>query len=111
MWVLKLIILSSFLVELPVIVSNLQDTLSVLLNQNFTLSCNATGIPQPNITWYKDGTVVLSDPPHLRLLGYTLAIYDTVFGDEGVYRCVVSNSGGTAEDNIIVNVICKSVCV
>ena len=66
------------------------------------LFCNATGNPQPNITWTKQGNkTVLSTSVNLNLVNLTRE-------DNGaVYKCKVQNSLGSAEVNATITVWCK----
>lgn len=59
-----------------------------------TFNCHALGSPEPNITWYRNGTV----EPFTRAYGtikrnrWTLTMEDLVPGDGGNYTCKVCNS-------------------
>lgn len=77
--------------------------------ENVTLSCNATGNPEPTISWTKSGLPLTvktrirfsSDNKHL-----TIRIVNKE--DSGMYQCVANNTLG--KDNSIsaeVNVQCK----
>ncbi|XP_068674867.1 peroxidasin-like [Montipora foliosa] len=60
--------------------------------KNFT--CGASGVPTPNITWYKDGVPV----PRKKTLGVksvSLLVFESVsFADQGNYWCEAKNSFG-----------------
>ena len=66
------------------------------------LFCNATGNPQPNITWTKHGNnSVLSTSD-------TLNLTRLMRGDNGaVYKCKMENVVGSAETNTRITVLCK----
>ena len=66
------------------------------------LFCNATGNPQPNITWTKHGnSSILSSSEAVRLTRLTSE-------DNGaMYKCKVENNLGSAEANATVTVLCK----
>lgn len=49
------------------------------------IHCNVTGIPPPNVTWYKDGKELM------QYSGEVLMIEQTVRGDRGVYTCKAKN--------------------
>ena len=75
---------------------------------NFTLFCNSSGTPQPNVTWYKDNSLISGDnPSHLRLVEYSLTVFNAQVVDEGVYRCTVSNPAGSVQEDIDIDVIRK----
>uniref|UniRef100_A0A182PK71 Roundabout n=1 Tax=Anopheles epiroticus TaxID=199890 RepID=A0A182PK71_9DIPT len=59
------------------------------------LPCKASGIPQPVISWYKDGIPVLaSDKINITETG-TLSIADlSKIDDSGLYTCVASSKSG-----------------
>ena len=74
-----------------------------------TFQCTVTGIPSPNITWYRNGSSLLpsSDPritvspPNQQLLSsglyqvvQTLTINNTADSDSGNYSCVGNNTVG-----------------
>lgn len=59
-----------------------------------------TGIPEPEVTWYKHGELLKEDSrvkfikdSHTR--NYSLLINKATVEDEGEYRCVASNMGGS----------------
>ena len=64
--------------------------------------CNATGYPEPNITWTKQGNeIVLST---LQVLNLTSLVRE----DNGaVYTCVVQNYLGTVKASAMVTVFCE----
>ena len=66
------------------------------------LFCNATGYPEPNITWTKQGNeIVLST---LQVLNLTSLVRE----DNGaVYTCIVQNYLGTVKASAMVTVFCE----
>ena len=66
------------------------------------LFCNATGNPQPNVTWMKLGnSSVLSTSE-------TLNLTRLLRGDNGaLYRCRVENDEGSAETTAMITVLCE----
>ena len=90
-------------------ISAVTQNFQLVQGQNFTLSCNASGTPMPNITWYK-GNSLISDtnPSHLRLFSYSLTVFNAQVIDEGVYTCNVSNPAGSVQENTSIDVIRKS---
>ncbi|XP_043652407.1 fibroblast growth factor receptor homolog 1 [Drosophila teissieri] len=60
-----------------------------------TLNCHALGNPEPNITWYRNGTVDWTRGyGSLKRNRWTLTMEDLVPGDCGNYTCKVCNSLG-----------------
>lgn len=84
--------------------------------------CTATSIPPPEITWYRNGTVLLTDPrasvnssdavllPSSLLYQVTqnLTLMDTEDSDSGSYTCMANSSAGvdTAEFQLVVRSKC-----
>ena len=91
------LILSVLLIVAPkaILASN---TLMVEENQNVTIACNATGLPQPSVTWHKS----LSSLPkgRTRLTNKRLTIFNVKKKDRGTYICKADNILGSATDNI-----------
>ena len=82
----------------------IQLSLSSSSVQNYTLKCNASGDPHPNIIWTKDGVT----ESQFNASGYLLHLVDVQREDAGSYICTASNGFG---DNVtaigIVNIRCK----
>ena len=60
------------------------------LNSGVTLTCGAAGIPDPNITWYKDDELL----PEER--SSTLMIQEIGLRDRGNYHCRATNFDPTS---------------
>ena len=89
-------------------------------NSTVTFQCNGTGVPEPVITWYRNGTLIsdarfstsnatLQDSSTL-IYSVTGSLtltnaYDTDT-DTG-YSCVASNTAGNATDSFGLTVNCK----
>ncbi|KAL9964712.1 hypothetical protein ACROYT_G028390 [Oculina patagonica] len=72
--------------------------------QNFTLSCNASGDPTPNITWTKDGLPV----NQFNASGPVLHFVKVQRTDAGSYRCTASNGYGNDVTRVsIVGIRCS----
>ncbi|XP_022805173.1 uncharacterized protein LOC111342364 isoform X2 [Stylophora pistillata] len=63
---------------------------SLTIGENYTLTCNASGDPFPNITWTKDGTPA----EEFNVTGYKLHFINVELKDVGSYRCTASNGYG-----------------
>ena len=71
--------------------------------QNYTMKCNASGDPYPNITWTKDGVPA----SQFNASGYLLHLVDVQRDDAGSYICTASNGYGEDATAIgIVNIRC-----
>ena len=74
------------------------------VGQNYTLKCNASGDPHPNITWTKDGVPV----NQFNASGYLLHLVNVQRKDAGSYRCTASNGYGDDATTVsIVSIKCK----
>ena len=82
----------------------IQLSLSSSSVQNHTLKCNASGHPNPNITWTKDGVPA----SQFNASGYLLHLVDVQREDAGSYICTAGNGYGDDATAIgIVNIRCK----
>lgn len=65
------------------------------LNSRVTLTCGAVGVPDPNITWYKDNDLLPEERSR------TLVIQEVQLSDRGTYRCQATNfnSNGGADNH------------
>lgn len=76
----------------------------LVLGQNYTLKCNASGDPHPSITWTKDGVAA----SQLNVSSYFLHLDHVKRTDAGSYRCTASNGYGSDATSVgIVNIRCK----
>lgn len=91
--------------------------ITVIRNEPVTLSCKASGHPEPEIVWYKNGVPVktaVDDPESYRIvlpdgsLFFLRAMQGKKEQDAGIYWCVASNSFGVARsDNASLEIACK----
>ena len=66
---------------------------------NVTLSCNASGIPSPMVSWFKaDGQ---------RIDQRELVLRNISRSEGGEYRCEASNECGNASETATIDVQCK----
>ena len=79
--------------------------------KSVTLSCNASGNPEPTFSWTKDGiTVNTNANPRITLSSQnkelTISNVDTT--DSGQYRCIATNARGTVNSSVAtLDVQCK----
>ncbi|XP_069009305.1 hemicentin-1 [Embiotoca jacksoni] len=96
-------------VYVPPSIADSRTNVTVIVNIQTTLSCEATGIPKPTVSWTKNGRTINTDQNQnmYRLLssGSLVVIAPTV-EDTAVYKCVVSNEAGedSRSINLTVNV-------
>ena len=69
------------------------EQMSVLAGSPTTLKCVATGKPEPDITWHKNGEPVIFDK-RVVMSERSLFILETKLGDTGSYSCIAQNSEG-----------------
>ena len=70
---------------------------SVIVNQSVALECDATGLPRPVVTWYKDDVRLSNERAgRLRLVdgGARLNIESADLIDTGSYECRAENDAG-----------------
>ena len=67
------------------------------------LTCEASGDPQPSLTWSKDGDASMSRA-QFKDDGRILVIQSVLRSDSGVYECKASNELGESRTSTIVTV-------
>ena len=73
---------------------DLPRQLNVSDGSKANLSCHASGIPRPFITWFKDGRRVSSSYAW-GVKGYSMLIFESVhLNDQGGYWCEANNTEG-----------------
>ncbi|MGH0125472.1 UNVERIFIED_CONTAM: hypothetical protein FKN15_054569 [Acipenser sinensis] len=79
---------------------------SVVVHKPITLQCVANGIPNPAITWLKDGRPVNTASGNIKLesAGRVLQVVNSQLEDAGRYTCVATNAAGEAQQHIRLNV-------
>ena len=87
-----------------------QDNITVVENQQLIINCPISGVPLPNITWYKDGDIISPDS-HVTITfnGRRLSVKDTRVDNSGYYRCVGENVAGNMEKIFSVKVHGKKI--
>ena len=89
-------------IDPPEIVSTPSPQQDLYEGSGTVLFCNATGNPQPNINWTKQGNdSVLST---LQTLNLTVLMG---VDDGAVYKCKVQNYLGHMETTVMISVLCK----
>ncbi|XP_065220483.1 twitchin isoform X27 [Planococcus citri] len=81
----------------PTIVKQLRNV-NVIQNHNAQFQCTITGVPKPNITWYKGTREITPSARHYMYVEgdtYTLIINNVYGVDADEYTCRASNKGGS----------------
>ncbi|KAK0404397.1 hypothetical protein QR680_017438 [Steinernema hermaphroditum] len=81
--------------EPPRIVSDVPDVVDVVLDLYLEVPCRAIGIPDPHISWEKDGFAISSDSDQTIDADGTLRIPNVQVRHKGVYRCMAINVAGS----------------
>ena len=70
----------------------MENDVYVVKGNDVVLPCNVTGIPQPVVTWYKDGLEIHSIlQSTFALKGNDLLLENIVEEDFGVFKCKAEN--------------------
>nr|KAI8752120.1 neogenin-like; partial [Biomphalaria glabrata] len=75
---------------------------------DLTLQCEAEGMPQPVISWMKDGEPIKPQDYFLVLPGGSLKILGLLPTDKGMYQCFAENELGQAQVAAYLDVISKA---
>lgn len=77
---------------------DIQSDVIVTQGNDISLECQADGIPQPTVTWMKDGQL-LANERRVEILkeGYGLRLKSAQVSDTGRYVCVAVNVAGLAD--------------
>lgn len=78
-------------------------SLTIKAGSTAKLDCAATGDPQPQIAWQKDGghdfPAALERRMHYMPLDVSFYISDAKISDQGIYTCTAENSVGIITTN------------
>ncbi|XP_029960009.1 hemicentin-1 [Salarias fasciatus] len=72
------------------------DSVTPHVGSSVTLSCEARGVPEPEVTWYKNG-LQLAAGNGVKIDRHQLEILGVQMADGGVYTCKVSNVAGQVD--------------
>ena len=89
---------------------------------NITITCTATGVPVPSVTWSRvdgssltDSRYVISDISSSMVVNdvyqvtRNLTIMNVIREDAGMYGCIVTNVVNTVQSNVTITVLCKQI--
>ena len=81
----------------------------VIQSQVLKLTCPATGIPPPKITWFINNQPIKNETDKISLQndGWILEINDVEESDSKRYTCKAENEAGQSEKLFDVNVLSK----
>ncbi|KAM9604611.1 vascular endothelial growth factor receptor 1 [Trichechus inunguis] len=90
--------------EAPYLLRNLSDQ-TVAISNSTILDCHAKGVPEPQITWFKNNHKIQQEPGIILGPGSsTLFIERVTEKDEGVYHCRATNQKGSVESSAYLTV-------
>ncbi|XP_051842484.1 vascular endothelial growth factor receptor 1 [Antechinus flavipes] len=90
--------------EAPYLLRNLSDQI-VAISNSTTLDCQAKGVPEPQITWFKNNHEIQQEPGIILGPGSsTLFIERVTEEDEGFYRCRATNQKGSVQSSAYLTV-------
>ncbi|XP_029139698.1 matrix-remodeling-associated protein 5 [Protobothrops mucrosquamatus] len=95
----KMIVLLTVIAQQPKMLGSRFKDLTVYFGEKVTMDCQATGIPNPHISWIFPNrkifqTVSTTEGRVLLYENRTLLLKDTNFSDRGIYKCIASNAAG-----------------
>ena len=86
--------------------SNLIENPLAVLGKSIYLECPADGIPQPTVTWMRNGRPIpLGGKYVVHQNNITFGILNVTKDDVGRYSCLAENKGGKAEEHFDLHVL------
>ncbi|GMR30016.1 hypothetical protein PMAYCL1PPCAC_00211, partial [Pristionchus mayeri] len=73
-----------------------KENVTAELRKEVYLNCNASGIPEPVISWVRPPNVEIVNNEKYELMGTTLAIRNVIEDDAGFYHCIAKSQAGQA---------------
>lgn len=92
--------------ELPKFITPLADAV-IQEGSRFSFICQVSGIPTPDIAWYKAGVPIQNNPDYQTSFEQgicNLSIEETFSDDSARYTCKATNSAGVAETSAFLSV-------
>ena len=90
-----------FSFTVPSSITQITQDQNVTEGDNLTLTCNASGMPQPNVSWIKPGGQ--------RQYGHMLEFTNINRSQAGEYKCEASNECGNRTETATIHVLCEFV--
>ncbi|XP_048846455.1 protein sidekick-2-like [Brienomyrus brachyistius] len=87
--------------EPPQFVKEPEKHITAEMEKVVDLPCQARGVPQPDIVWYKDAIPIspVKTPRYRVLLGGSLQINGLLPDDTGMFQCFARNAAGEIQSN------------
>uniref|UniRef100_A0A667FEB1 receptor protein-tyrosine kinase n=1 Tax=Lynx canadensis TaxID=61383 RepID=A0A667FEB1_LYNCA len=90
--------------EAPRLLTSLSDR-TVAISSSSTFRCHVTGVPEPQITWFKNNHQIQQEPGIILGPGSsTLFLERVTEDDEGAYHCRATNQKGSVESSAYLTV-------
>ncbi|GAA6097738.1 protein sidekick-2 isoform X1 [Tachysurus ichikawai] len=87
--------------EPPQFVKEPEKHITAEMEKVVDIPCQAKGVPQPDIVWYKDAVLIspLKNPRYHALAGGSLQINGLLPDDTGMFQCFARNDAGEVQTN------------
>uniref|UniRef100_A0AAY4BHR2 Uncharacterized protein n=1 Tax=Denticeps clupeoides TaxID=299321 RepID=A0AAY4BHR2_9TELE len=94
-------VLLSLIAEHPQFVKEPERHISAEMEKVVDIPCQARGVPQPDIVWYKDAVPIspVKIPRYRVLVGGSLQINGLLPDDTGMFQCFARNLAGEVQTN------------
>ncbi|KAJ9576473.1 hypothetical protein L9F63_006686 [Diploptera punctata] len=90
----------------PNIEEDFPTQIKLMEGDDYSLPCNAHGIPNPHISWRRDGLAITAEDEQLIVLeDGTLVINSADIETTGIYTCVAENTKGSDERHFLVEIM------
>lgn len=90
----------------PIELNISSELVQTLVNSQVVISCSATGVPAPSITWTRDNILLPSSLyPQVNISGDQLIIPNVLLSHEGYFNCTAMNQVEAQSAQVFVDVI------
>ena len=94
-----------FITVPPTIEEGLTEV-AATVNTRTSLECETLGLPEPSVSWKKDGQPIRNSGPRYRMhRSGTLEFSSVDVMDTGVYECTAENDAGSMSREITLKVL------